>query len=146
MVVAYVGRVIGAVAAAVLFLSLFGSWYEVQAPPGVVEVSGWEAFSRQDVLLALLALLALATTLVRPRLIGINVLGPTLTAARILFGLLAGALVVRRLVYVPLEIGEGRIDPRAWAYVALVAAVVVALSGALDWLTRPRRTAEDALL
>jgi hypothetical protein len=143
MVLAYSGKVLGAAGATALFGSLFAVWYVVGvASPEVL--TGWRAFGRQDLMLAALAVLAFATTLVRPRLVGIDVFAPTIIVLRALFGLVALLLIARRL-YAPPFAG-GPVDVRAGAYIGLAAAAIVVLSAGLDWAGRPRRANPEPLL
>ena len=138
------GRLIGAAGAAVLLLSLFIPWYTVDFPPGnAFAVNGWEVFRRLDVALAVLAGLALVTSFVRPRLIGIDVFVPTLIAARFILGAVGCVLVVDKLVNLPLI--QGEVAPTFGAYLGLAACMTVTLSAVLDWTRKPTRPRAEAL-
>jgi hypothetical protein len=125
----------------VLFLSLFLEWYNISAKTAFVNASqgasGWEALGFIDILLFVIAAVAVAIGITK----ALNVLPRTLPASPglILLGLggLALLLVLFRLISIPDE-GAGDIPGidvgRSFGiFVALLAAAGVTLGGWLSW-------------
>ena len=118
------GRVLSAVGASLLIVSLFLVWYDIDrsAAEGATTSTGWETFPRLRVILLVGAVLTLASAIVRQ-------VGPTLVA-RTLLGLALGALIARRIIDPP-DI-SAPVHAQVGVYVALAAALSVALGGLVD--------------
>lgn len=127
------GRILSAVGAALLILTLFLVWYHVDRDGGVTTTStGWETFPRLRIAILVGALLTLATALVdrlRWALI-----------ARTVLGLVLAALIMRRIVDPP-DIADP-VSAQFGVFVGFVAALAVALGGLVD---TGRRVAAEGL-
>ena len=106
-----------AVAAMLLPLSLFLTWFEVTSGSKEGSYTGWFSFHRTDRVLALLALAALASAFLTP--------SRRTAAVRAVLGLLALAVAARELASPPV------VDPstelRSGAYLGLLASIAVGL-------------------
>jgi hypothetical protein len=135
------GEMIAAASGIVLFLSLFLEWYNVSAKStfGSISqgVSGWEALSFIDILLFVIAVVAVAVAVTK----AMNVLPSSLPASPglILLGLggFALLLVLFRLISIP-DGGAGNIPGvdvgRSFGvFLALLAAAGVTVGGWLSW-------------
>ena len=132
---------VAAVSGLVLLISLFLNWYKVSASGGLIDVSasvsGWEALGFIDILLFLIAVIAIAVAILRatsmmPR-------GLPITPGLLILGLgvLALLLVIFRLLSIPDE-GAGDIPGvdvgRSFGiFIALIAAAGVTAGGWLGW-------------
>jgi hypothetical protein len=133
------GDMIAAGAGLLLLISLFLKWYKVSAE-GLVDVSasvsGWEALGFIDILLFLIAIIAIAVAVARAA----NVMPslPVSTGLLILgLGVIALLLVLFRLLSIPDE-GAGDLPGvdvgRSFGiFVALIAAIGVTVGGWLGW-------------
>jgi multisubunit Na+/H+ antiporter MnhB subunit len=117
------GEALAAAGGLVLLVVLFLGWYETDG----VALSAWEAFAVTDVLLALVALLALGLALAQvtqraPALpVGLGVL----TAA---MAIVVGLLLVYRLLDEPGPDDLVEVNPAAW-----LGLLALALTGAGAW-------------
>jgi hypothetical protein len=109
------GERIAGVAAVLLIVALFLPWYSVAG----TDVTGWQAMTVDDVLIAIAALLALAALLVDawPRLSGFAVAALSLGS---IVGLVAVVLTIFRVAD-PAPAGDASLAAGAW--LALAAAV-----------------------
>jgi peptidoglycan/LPS O-acetylase OafA/YrhL len=127
------GRILSALGAALLVLTLFLVWYHVDRDSGLTTTStGWDTFPRLRLIILGGALLTLATALiaqVRWVLIARTVLGVGLAA-----------LILRRIVDPP-DIADP-VSAQFGVYVGLLAALAVALGGLVD---TGRRVAAEGL-
>jgi hypothetical protein len=118
------GRVLSAVGACLLIVTLFVVWYDIDrtAAEGTTTATGWQAFPRLRIAVLLGAVLTFITALprqTRPVLI-----------ARTLLGLGVGALIMRRIIDAPdLSVP---LHPQLGIWLAFVGAVLVALGGLVD--------------
>jgi hypothetical protein len=117
-----------------LLVSLFLPWYGVQLPPargnlvpfGPEDLSGWQALGVIDVVLALLALLAIAVPVVSLATRGpAKSVGTAVLASA--FGWLAVLLVLIRLVF-----GPDDLDLRSGIWLALAGALLAWIG---SWLS-----------
>lgn len=117
------GRFVTAIAAAILLIGLFLTWYEVVRRSGFTEhTTGWQTFTRMRFVLLAGAAACLASVLaVQTRLI---VLG------RIAVGVIASALVIRRVVSPP-DLPGSTVTAQLGIYIALLGAIGVAFGGLL---------------
>ena len=118
------GRVLSAVGAVLLIVTLFVVWYDIDrsAAEGATTSTGWDFFPRLRIAVLLGAIGTLVTALLpqtRPVLI-----------ARTLLGLAVGALILRRIIDTP-DI-SAPLHPQPGMYVALVGAIFVAIGGLVD--------------
>ena len=132
-----VGDVVAGVSGLALFVFMFLPWYGIDAVGGVVlgggDLNAWEAFSFVDILLFLVAVVAVGLTIVR-----IAESTPELPAppAQIVLiaGLVAVVLILFRMIVAPgvdsagfdLEIDLGR---KIGIFLALLAAIGIAYGG-----------------
>jgi hypothetical protein len=135
------GDMVAAVSGLVLFLSLFLNWYNVSVKAALgsasASVSGWEALSFIDILLFIIAVIAIAVAVARmanafPRM----AISPGLLVLAV--GVLAVLLVLFRIIDIP---GSGDVADvpgvdlgRSFGiFIALLAAIGVAAGGWLTW-------------
>jgi hypothetical protein len=118
------GRVLSAVGACLLIVTLFVVWYDIDrtAAEGTTTATGWQAFPRLRIAVLLGAILTLATSIprqTRPVLI-----------ARTVLGLGVGALIMRRIIDTPdLSVP---LHPQLGIWLAFLGAILVALGGLVD--------------
>jgi hypothetical protein len=117
------GRVLSAVGAGLLIVTLFVVWYQVDngAAAGMTTATGWEAFPRLRLAVLLGAVLTFVSALprqTRPVLI-----------ARTVLGLAVGGLILRRIIDSPDYVPH---DPQPGIYVALLGAFLVVIGGLVD--------------
>jgi hypothetical protein len=117
-----VGRALSAAGAIVLLVSLALVWYHVERPTGVESSTGWESFPRLRLIVLAGAALTLVTALVRQT--------RWVLIARTVIGLIVGALVLRRIIDPP-DISSP-VESQLGVYIALLAALAVALGGLVD--------------
>jgi hypothetical protein len=120
------GELITGASGLVLLVALFLPWYE--------DLSGWEAFSVLDLILALLALAALSVPIVTAghRVPALPLALQSLTA---LFGMLGLLLVLFRVLNLP-----GDAHKREWGLWLALAAVLGIVGGALIAMRDERRS------
>jgi hypothetical protein len=123
MLNANLGRVLSAVGACLLIVTLFVVWYDVDrgAAGGITTASGWEAFPRLRLAVLGGAILTLLTALPRQT-------RPVLVARTVL-GLAVGGLIMRRILDTPDWVPH---HPRLGIWLAFGGAVLVALGGLVD--------------
>jgi hypothetical protein len=127
------GRILSAVGAALLILTLFVVWYHVERDNGVTTTStGWDTFPRLRIIILVGALLTLATALVAQV--------RWVLLARTALGLVLAALIVRRIIDPP-DIADP-VTSQVGVYVGFLAALAVALGGLVD---SGRRVAAEGL-
>jgi hypothetical protein len=143
------GDMVAGIAGAVLLISLFLNWYSVSAKVDIAGISreqsegfsAWSAFGFIDILLFLIAVVAIAMAVLR----AMNVM-PRLPISPgmivLALGVLALALVIFRLLSLPsggevseieqpgLEIDYGR---SFGIFIGLIAAAAIAVGGWLTW-------------
>jgi hypothetical protein len=118
------GRVLSAVGACLLIVTLFVVWYDIDrtAAEGTTTATGWQAFPRLRIIVLVGAVLTFLTALprqTRPVLI-----------ARTLLGLGVGALIMRRILDTPdLSVP---LHPQLGIWLAFLGAILVALGGLVD--------------
>ena len=118
-----IGRVLSAVGAALLIVSLFLVWYHVDRDNGVTTTStGWDTFPRLRVIILVGAILTLVTALVAQV--------RWVLLARTVLGLVLAALIVRRIIDPP-DIADP-VSSQFGVFVGLVGALAVALGGLVD--------------
>ncbi len=127
-----IGRILSAVGAALLIITLFVVWYHVDRGASITTSTGWDTFPRLRVIILVGAVLTLVTALV-PQVRWVLL-------ARTALGLLLAALIVRRIVDPP-EIDDP-VSTQFGVYVGLLGALAVALGGLVD---TGRRVAADGL-
>ncbi len=118
------GRVLSAVGACLLIVTLFVVWYDIDrsAAEGTTTSTGWQTFPRLRLAVLGGAILILITTLprqTRPVLI-----------ARTLLGLAVGALIMRRIIDIPEY--SAPLHPQLGIWLAFAGAILVALGGLVD--------------
>jgi hypothetical protein len=135
------GDLVAAVSGLVLFLSLFLNWYKVSVKAALgsasASVSGWEALSFIDILLFIIAIIAIGVAVARmanafPRM----AVSPGLLVLAV--GVLAILLVLFRIIDIP---GSGDVADvpgvdlgRSFGiFIALLAAIGVAAGGWITW-------------
>ena len=99
-----IGRVLSAVGAALLIVSLFLVWYHVDRDNGVTTTStGWDTFPRLRVIILVGAILTLVTALVAQV--------RWVLLARTVLGVVLAVLIVRRIIDPPdiAEIGRAHV-------------------------------------
>jgi hypothetical protein len=127
------GRILSAVGAALLILTLFVVWYHVDRDGNVTTTStGWDTFPRLRIIVLVGALLTLATALVAQT--------RWVLIARTVLGLLLAALIMRRIIDPP-DIADP-VSAQVGVYVGFLAALAVALGGLVD---TGRRIAAEGL-
>ena len=135
------GDMIAAAAGVILFISLFLNWYKVSAAGGLIKVSasvsGWEALGFIDVLLFLIAIVAIAVAVARAMSFTPRGLPFSLGLLLLVLGGLAVLLVLFRILSIPDE-GASNVPGvdvgRSFGiFVALIGAIGVAVGGWLDW-------------
>jgi hypothetical protein len=118
------GRVLSAVGACLLIVTLFVVWYDIDrtAAEGTTTATGWQAFPRLRIAVLLGAILTLATAIPRQT-------RPVLVARTVL-GLGVGALIMRRIIDTPdLSVPS---HPQLGIWLAFLGAILVALGGLVD--------------
>ena len=117
------GRVITAIGAAILLVGMFLTWYEVVRRSGFTEhTTGWQTFTRMRFVLLGGSVACLASALaVQTRLIVIG---------RIVIGVIASGLVIRRVVSPP-DLPGSTVTAQLGIYVALLGAIGIAFGGLL---------------
>jgi hypothetical protein len=126
------GRILSAVGAALLILTLFVVWYHVDRGTVTTTSTGWDTFPRLRIIILAGALLTLVTALaaqVRWVLI-----------ARTALGLVLAALIMRRIIDPP-DIADP-VSAQVGVYIGFLAALAVALGGLVD---TGRRVAAEGL-
>ena len=123
MLNANVGRVLSAVGACLLIVTLFVVWYDIDrgTAEGTATASGWEAFARLRLAVLGGAILTLISALPRQT--------PPVLVARTLLGLGVGGLIMRRILDTPDWVPH---HPRIGIWLAFAGAVLVALGGLVD--------------
>jgi hypothetical protein len=117
------GELVGAVGGVGLLVSSFLPWYSA----GGEEATAWQAFSVTDILLAAAAVMGLSVAICV--LFRISVSYPVAgSSVAVLFGLIAMALIVVRLIDPP---GGGGVDREIGAWIGLVCAAAVTVGGYL---------------
>jgi hypothetical protein len=118
------GRVLSAVGACLLIVTLFVVWYDIDrsAAEGTTTSTGWQAFPRLRVAVLGGAILTFVSALPRQT-------RPVLVA-RTLLGLAVGALIMRRIIDIPEY--SAPLHPQIGIWVAFAGAVLVALGGLVD--------------
>jgi hypothetical protein len=116
------GRVLSAAGAALLLVSLALIWYHVDRPTGTQSWTGWRTFPRLRWIVTAAAVLTLGTAL--PAQVRWVVL------ARTFLGVVAGALILRRIIDPPQLSSPMHAQPGL--YIGFVAAVAVAVGGLVD--------------
>jgi hypothetical protein len=119
-----VGRVLSAVGACLLIVTLFVVWYDIgrTAAEGSTTGTGWETFPRLRIAVLLGAILTLITAIprqTRPVLI-----------ARTVLGLAVGALIMRRIIDPP-DL-SAPLHPQLGMWLAFLGALMVAIGGLVD--------------
>jgi hypothetical protein len=117
------GRVLSAVGACLLIVTLFLVWYHVEsaAAEATTTSTGWQAFPRLRIAVLLGAVLTFVSALprqTRPVLI-----------ARTVLGLAVGGLILRRIIDSPDYVAH---HPQPGIYAALLGAVLVVVGGLVD--------------
>jgi hypothetical protein len=116
------GRVLSAAGAALLLVSLALIWYHVERPTGQQSWTGWRTFPRLRWVVAAAAVLTLASAcLTQVRWV---------VLARTALGVVAGVLILRRIVDPPPLSSPMHAQPGL--YLGFLAAVAVALGGLVD--------------
>jgi len=118
------GRVLSAVGACLLIVTLFVVWYDIgrTAAEGTTTSRGWDAFPRLRIAVlggAILTFISALPRQTRPVLI-----------ARTLLGLGLAVLIIRRIVDTPEYIAP--LHPQFGIYLAAAAALMVAIGGLVD--------------
>ena len=143
------GDLLAAASGVLLVVSLYMTWYsrsaegEIGGGQPLLDYSGWEALGLIDNLLLLAAIVVVAAALVR--LLGLTPPLPV-NPSLVVFGLgvLAVLLVLLRLVSTPSGMFDGvagiEADRSAGIFVALLAALGIALGGWLSWNSDGRVT------
>jgi hypothetical protein len=118
------GRVLSAVGACLLIVTLFVVWYDIDrtAAEGTTTATGWQAFPRLRIIVLVGAVLTFLTALPRQT-------RPVLVA-RTLLGLVVGGLIMRRIIDMP-DLSYPQ-HPQIGIWVAVLGAVLVALGGLVD--------------
>jgi len=118
------GRILSAVGAAALIVALFLVWYDIDRSPleGATSASGWDTFPRLRLIVLAGALLTLLLAIPRQT--------RAVLIARTALGIVVGALILRRIVDTPEY--SAPLHPQPGMYVALAAAIAVALGGLVD--------------
>jgi hypothetical protein len=118
------GRVLSAVGACLLIVTLFVVWYDIDRTvvEGTTTATGWQAFPRLRIIVLVGAILTFLTALPRQT-------RPVLVA-RTLLGLAVGGLIMRRIIDTPdLSVP---LHPQLGIWLAFLGAVLVALGGLVD--------------
>jgi hypothetical protein len=123
MLNANLGRVLSAVGACLLIVTLFVVWYDIDrsAAEGTTTSTGWQAFPRLRLAVLGGAILTFITALPRQT-------RPVLVA-RTLLGLGVGGLIMRRILDTPDWVPH---HPQIGIWLAFAGAVLVALGGLVD--------------
>lgn len=117
------GRVLSAVGATLLIVSLFLVWYHVDRDNGVTTTStGWDTFPRLRIIILAGAILTLVTAVVAQV--------RWVLVARTLLGLVLAALIMRRIIDPP-DIADP-ISSQFGVFVGFAGALAVALGGLVD--------------
>jgi hypothetical protein len=117
------GRFITAIGAVVLLVGMFLSWYEVVRRNGyTVDTTGWQTFTKLRFLLLIGSVGCLASVLLRQT--------RAIILGRLAFGLVASALVIRRIVSPP-DLPGATLTAQLGIYIALLGALGIAFGGLL---------------
>ena len=118
------GRVLSAVGACLLIVTLFVVWYDIDrtAAEGTTTATGWQAFPRLRIIVLVGAVLTFLTALPRQT-------RPVLVA-RTLLGLVVGGLIMRRIIDMP-DLSYPQ-HPQIGIWIAFLGALLVALGGLVD--------------
>jgi hypothetical protein len=116
------GRALSAAGAILLLVSLVLVWYHVQRPPGVESATGWDAFPRLRLIVAVGAVFTLLTALVRQV--------RWVLVARTALGVVLAGLILRRIIDPP-DISSPVVT-QFGVYAGLVGALAVAVGGLVD--------------
>jgi hypothetical protein len=117
------GRILSAVGAALLIVSLFLVWYHVDRDNGVTTTStGWDTFPRLRIIILAGAILTLVTALVAQV--------RWVLLARTVLGLVLAVLILRRIIDPP-DISDP-VSSQFGVFVGLIGALAVALGGLVD--------------
>lgn len=127
-----IGRILSAVGAVLLIVTLFVVWYHVDRGSSITTSTGWDTFPRLRIIILVGALLTLVTALV-PQVRWVLLV-------RTALGLGLAALIVRRIVDPP-DIDDP-VSAQFGVYLGLLGALAVALGGLVD---TGRRVAADGL-
>jgi hypothetical protein len=117
------GRVLSAVGACLLIVTLFVVWYDIDrtAAEGTTTATGWQAFPRLRLIVLVGAVLTFLSALPRQT-------RPVLVA-RTLLGLIVGGLIMRRILDTPDWVPH---HAQLGIWLALLGAVLVAVGGLVD--------------
>jgi hypothetical protein len=127
------GRILSAVGAALLIVTLFVVWYHVDRDGNVTTTStGWDTFPRLRIIILVGAVLTLITALVAQV--------RWVLLARTALGLVLAALIMRRIIDPP-DIADP-ISAQFGVIIGFIAALAVALGGLVD---TGRRVAAEGL-
>ena len=122
------GERVAAISGVALFTVLFFDWYRAEDLGLAVGVSAWRALAAIDVILALLAALAVSQALVRAARMSLDRLPVPLGAIVAMAGAVAVGLVVFRWLALPDDVGADEIvSRRIGPFLALVAALGIVL-------------------
>ena len=122
------GEFVAAVGGGALFTVLFFNWYHAEELGFGVGVSAWRAFAWIDVILALVAALAVSHALLRAAGVELDGLPVAFGAIVTLAGVVAVGLVVFRWVDLPGDVGADEVvGRRIGPFLALVAALGIIL-------------------
>jgi hypothetical protein len=117
------GRFITAIGAAVLLIGMFLSWYEVVRRNGyTVDTTGWQTFTKLRFLLLAGSVGCVASVLMRQT--------RAIVLGRLAVGLVASALVIRRIVSPP-DLPGATLTAQLGIYVSLLGALGIAFGGLL---------------
>lgn len=117
------GRIITAIGAVVLLVGMFLTWYQVVRSNGFTEnTTGWQTFTKLRFLLLLGSVGALVSVLMRQT--------RAIVLGRLAVGLVASALVIRRIVSPP-DLPGATVTAQLGIYIALLGGLGVAFGGLL---------------
>jgi hypothetical protein len=131
------GDWIAATGGVVMLVALFLPWYGVDGQ----KLSAWEAMALDDVILAIMALLAISATIVVaiPRLMSVSV---AITSLAILPAVVGLVLTIYRLIS-PAPPGDVSLEIGAWLGLAAAAAIAYGAWTGADDEGPARRRADD---